>query len=39
MRIVAPHPDGRRIAFDSGSRSGSPNELWVLENFLPKPAK
>jgi len=39
MRIVAAHPDGRRIAFDSGSRSGSPNELWVLENFLPKPTK
>jgi len=34
MGIVAPHPDGRRIAFDSGSRSGAPNELWVLENFL-----
>jgi len=28
------HPDGRRIAFDSGRRGGSPNELWVLENFL-----
>jgi Tol biopolymer transport system component len=39
MRIVAAHPDGRRIAFDTGTRSGSPNELWVLENFLPKPAK
>jgi len=39
MGIVAPHPDGRRIAFDSGSRSGKPNELWVLENFLPKPTK
>ena len=33
--IVAPHPDGRRIAFDTGNRGGSPNELWVLENFLP----
>jgi len=33
MGIVAPHPDGRRIAFESGSRSGSPNELWVLENI------
>ena len=39
MGIVAPHPDGRRIAFESGNRSGEPNELWVLENFLPKPAK
>ncbi len=27
------HPDGRRIAFDTGSRTGSPNELWVLENI------
>jgi len=35
MGIVAPHPDGRRIAFDTGSPRGSPNELWVLENFLP----
>ncbi len=32
--FVSLQPDGRRIAFDSGSRSGSPNELWVLENFL-----
>jgi len=40
MGFVAPHPDGRRIAFDTGNRGGSPNELWVLENFLPalKPA-
>jgi len=33
--LVAPHPDGRRIAFDIDVGSGSPNELWVLENFLP----
>jgi len=33
MGLVAPHPDGRRIAFESGSRSGTPNELWVLENI------
>lgn len=26
------HPDGRRIAFNSGSRT---NEVWALENFLP----
>jgi len=31
---VAAHPDGRRLAFDSGEDSGAPNELWVLENFL-----
>ena len=28
------HPDGKRIAFTAGSYSG---EVWVLENFLPKP--
>jgi Tol biopolymer transport system component len=33
--LVAPHPDGRRIAFDIDAGHGSPNELWVLENFLP----
>jgi len=38
MRVVSPHPDGRRIAFDTGSRSGTPNELWVLEN-IPGAAK
>ena len=27
------HPDGRRIAFTSGKTT---NELWVMENFLPK---
>ncbi len=39
--LVAPHPDGRRIAFDIDVGSGSPNELWVLENILPglKPAR
>jgi Tol biopolymer transport system component len=35
MRLVAAHPDGRRIAFDnSGDDSGAPGEVWVLENFL-----
>jgi len=29
---VRVHPDGRRIAFHSGSTS---SELWVMENFLP----
>jgi hypothetical protein len=27
------HPDGRRIAFDSGIRGN--HEIWVMENFLP----
>lgn len=26
------HPDGRRVAFDSGQRGA---EIWVMENFLP----
>jgi Tol biopolymer transport system component len=34
MRIVAAHPDGRRIAFDSSKFSTAPGEVWVLENFL-----
>jgi Tol biopolymer transport system component len=29
------HPDGRRIAYDSGTRSA---ELWVMDNFLPTEA-
>ncbi len=29
------HPDGRRIAYTSGTRSA---ELWVMENFLPTEA-
>jgi Tol biopolymer transport system component len=33
MRIVAAHPDGRRIAFDSGKGTGAPGEVWVLENL------
>jgi Tol biopolymer transport system component len=38
MGLFSIHPDGRRIAFESGSRSRKPNELWVLEN-LPAAAK
>jgi len=38
MRVVSPHPDGRRIAFDSGNRGVEANELWVLEN-IPAAAK
>ena len=35
-RITSPqvHPDGRRIFFSMNENSG--NELWALENFLPK---
>ena len=32
MRLVAPHPDGRRIAFDT--QYWAPGEVWVLENIL-----
>lgn len=35
---LAVHPDGRRVAFAAGSRIGkltAPDELWVMENFLP----
>jgi TolB protein len=34
MRKIRFHPDGRRVAFESG-RSGG--EIWVMENFLPEP--
>jgi TolB protein len=29
------HPDGKRVAFAAGQ---SQTEVWVIENFLPKPA-
>ena len=32
LRNLRVHPDGKRIAFDSGT-SGA--EVWVMENFLP----
>jgi hypothetical protein len=31
---VRAHPDGRHISFEGGH--GSPGEVWVMENFLPK---
>ncbi len=32
------HPDGRRLVYMTGRREGVPSrEIWVLENFLPKP--
>jgi hypothetical protein len=33
MRVVSPHPDGRRIAFGGSEGWHSPGETWVLENF------
>jgi Tol biopolymer transport system component len=33
MEDLSFHPDGRQIAFNSGHHS---NEIWVMENFLPK---
>jgi Tol biopolymer transport system component len=33
---VGVHPDGRRIAFDSGRRRDSAHEVWVMEDFLPE---
>ena len=35
MSISSVHPDGRRIAF-TGPGSGRGNEIWVMENILPK---
>ncbi|UCG85362.1 MAG: PD40 domain-containing protein [Gemmatimonadota bacterium] len=35
LRNLRVHPDGRRIAFDSGSGGA---EVWVMENFLPSDA-
>jgi Tol biopolymer transport system component len=36
IRALRVHPDGHRIAFDSVVDALS--EVWVLENFLPKPS-
>ena len=35
LRELRVHPDGRRIAFTAGEPYKA--EVWVLENFLPKP--
>ncbi len=35
IRHLQMHPDGRRITFDSVI--DAPDEVWALENFLPKP--
>ena len=34
IRFPSVHPDGRRIAFDSGQWKPRQLELWVMENFL-----
>jgi Tol biopolymer transport system component len=38
MGLFSLHPDGRRIAFESGNPSVEARELWVLEN-IPGAAK
>ena len=30
------HPDGRHIAFSSSGSNAIPDEVWVMENFLPE---
>jgi Tol biopolymer transport system component len=35
IRFPSVHPDGRRIAFDSGTFRVRRLEVWALENFLP----
>ena len=35
IRFPSVHPDGRRIAFQTGGWGELGRELWVLENFLP----
>jgi Tol biopolymer transport system component len=34
LQYLRPHPDGQRIAFTAGLQT---NEVWAMENFLPKP--
>ena len=34
IKVPQVHPDGRRLVF--GMTDTTPNELWTLENFLPK---
>ena len=39
---VSVHPDGRRVAFQSAASvngSGTRQEVWVLENILPRDPK
>jgi Tol biopolymer transport system component len=34
IQYLRPHPDGQRIGFTAGLQT---NEVWAMENFLPKP--
>jgi len=36
IRFPSVHPDGRRIAFDSGTFRPRRLEVWAMENFLPE---
>ena len=33
------HPDGRHIAFSAATEIDSAQDIWVMENFLPKHAE
>ena len=35
LRDITVHPDGKHISFTAGNPAHA--EVWVLENFLPKP--
>ena len=35
IRDLSFHPDGRHIVFFSHGSTVKPNEVWVMENFLP----
>lgn len=36
IRFLRLHPDGRRLAFMGGGSGNGSEEIWVLENFLPR---
>ncbi len=38
FRYLGAHPDGSRFIFSSQGTSPRQSEVWVMENFLPKPA-
>jgi Tol biopolymer transport system component len=38
IRHLSVHPDGQRIAFSSQGTNPAESQVWVMENFLPKPA-
>jgi Tol biopolymer transport system component len=37
LTTLAMHPDGKRLAY--GKMTPPNEEVWILENFLPKPGK